>query len=484
MILNSKAAAFVKEFIQKEQLPDVYAATVSRFFGRTAARILAMVHGSDRPQIVGINGAQGTGKSTVSACIAGLLAQQGLRVLVLSIDDLYLTRAQRERLAEKVHPLLKTRGVPGTHDMALGRQIIAAVRGELNGAEVDVPRFDKASDDRCAQGTPFPAEGVDVLLFEGWCVGAKPQHKEALGATCNALERDYDADVIWRTYVNDALAGVYADVFAELDYLIMLKPPGFEAVYRWRGEQEEKLRRKLASEGLSKSCAMDEMQLTRFISHYERLTRWMFEEMPIRADEVFLINDDHQVMGEIRKNRRFEKIIVYTDLDAALVNDANQWEDAREALEWLAKENACVVLGSFKTVDEMRQISNALIKECGLQKAPIVAENGQVVALPDVDAANGYRLQYMTGAIDTANGLQAALQWCRQQNTSAIWRVIVVSGSPDNGAIQNAVDIAVVIPNPLHEQVPDPLALYGVYPQNHGPKGWNEAILEILEDGI
>ncbi len=177
-------------------------------------------------------------------------------------------------------------------------------RSESGAPKISVPRFNKSTDDRIAEAAPFPEDGVDVMLFEGWCVGAIPQPEEALQYPCNELEREHDANGIWRRYVNDALGGIYADVFSELDYLIMLKPPGFEAVYRWRGEQEEKLRRKSSAEGVRNSRVMDEAALTFFISHYERLTRWMLEEMPTRADEVFLIGDDHQVYSRIQNSPR------------------------------------------------------------------------------------------------------------------------------------------------------------------------------------
>ncbi|PTT43253.1 kinase, partial [Stenotrophomonas sp. HMWF022] len=88
---------------------------------------LAGQRSGDPPLILGLCGAQGSGKSTIAA----RLAKQVERSAILSLDDLYLTRAERQKLARAVHPLFATRGVPGTHDVALGVETIAAVaRGE------------------------------------------------------------------------------------------------------------------------------------------------------------------------------------------------------------------------------------------------------------------------------------------------------------------------------------------------------------------
>lgn len=168
-----------------------------------AAIEAAAAQSPDRPLVVGICGAQGSGKSTLVA----RLAQRLDRVATLSLDDLYLTRAEREALARDVHPLLRTRGVPGTHDIDLGMAVMASLD---RGAAVRLPRFDKAIDDRSPETSwPTAAANTRVMLFEGWCVGALPQESEALAEPANALEREEDRDGTWRRYVNDMLAGPY-----------------------------------------------------------------------------------------------------------------------------------------------------------------------------------------------------------------------------------------------------------------------------------
>jgi D-glycerate 3-kinase len=129
-----------------------------------------------------------------------------------------------------------------------------------------------------------------VLLFEGWCLGAVPQEEEALAQPVNALEAAEDPDLVWRRHVNDALCAGYADLFAELDMLVMLEVPDFAAVRRNRALQEDKLRaRDPRAPGL-----MDAAALERFLDQDERLTLHILGEMPARADIVFAIDRDQR----------------------------------------------------------------------------------------------------------------------------------------------------------------------------------------------
>jgi D-glycerate 3-kinase len=237
----------------------------------------------ERLAVIGLCGAQGSGKSTLAAGLAGLFERVGIATATLSIDDLYRTKAERERLAREVHPLLRTRGVPGTHDVALGLSVLDDLAA---GRPTRLPRFDKATDDRApaAQWESAPA-GTRLLILEGWCVGARPQADDALADPINALERDEDAGGIWRRYVNTALAGAYQALFARLDRLILLAAPGFDIVLRWRIEQEHQLHH-------ARGNGMSDAEVAGFIRHYERLTRHILAEMPGRADLVIPLAED------------------------------------------------------------------------------------------------------------------------------------------------------------------------------------------------
>lgn len=244
-----------------------------------------------RPVVIGICGAQGSGKSTLAAAAAQASRRQGLNAAVLSLDDLYLTRAERQALGRTTHPLLVTRGVPGTHDVALGMETLDCL---ASGMPTALPRFDKAVDDRMPERDwPIVDAGCDVLLFEGWCVGAFPQPANDLERPVNALEAEEDVGGYWRRAVNDTLGDSYQRLFARLDRLILLAAPGFDVVHGWRLEQERSLAGMSGSDARS---LMDETEIARFIAHYERLTRWILTEMPKRADLLVRLGAQRQVV--------------------------------------------------------------------------------------------------------------------------------------------------------------------------------------------
>ena len=267
-------------------MPRPDPALLDTLLSRISAALSAQ---SARPLVVGICGAQGSGKSTLVAALAEQLAGEGIAAAALSLDDLYLTRAERAELASTVHPLLATRGVPGTHDIALGLSVLAALaRGEA----APLPRFDKALDDRAPPVTwPSAPAGTQVLLLEGWCLGARPQEDAALILPLNALEQAEDPDGIWRGYANAALSGPYQALFARIDLLILLAAPSWEIVAKWREQQEAALRATSTGSGV-----MTPAQVTRFIQHYERLTRHILLEMPLRADLVVQLGEGREVL--------------------------------------------------------------------------------------------------------------------------------------------------------------------------------------------
>jgi D-glycerate 3-kinase len=237
-----------------------------------------------RPLVLGICGTQASGKSTLARAVVAALIERGIAAAALSLDDLYRTRAEREGLARDVHPLLLTRGVPGTHDVALGHAVITALE---RGEPAALPRFAKPRDDRApAADWPHAPADCQVLVFEGWCVGAWPQDEAALAEPVNALEHNEDADGRWRRFANAALCGEYAALFARLDRLLLLAAPGFEAVFDWRREQE------LRDNG----GGMDDAALRRFIAHYERLTRHMLATMPAYADRTLRLDNARRVV--------------------------------------------------------------------------------------------------------------------------------------------------------------------------------------------
>ena len=241
---------------------------------------------------VGISGAQGSGKSTLTAALAAQLAQDGVAAATLSLDDLYLGRDERRALAAAVHPLFVTRGPPGTHDVALGLVVLDAL---ARGEPAPLPRFDKAADAPLPRAVwPSAPPGCQVLLLEGWCLGARPESEAALTAPVNPLEAAEDGQGHWRRHANAALAGDYQQLWARIDHLILLAAPGWKVVQGWREQQEAELR---AKAGADAPGVMDQAEVARFVQHYERLTRHMLAELPGRADVVVWLGAGREVLG-------------------------------------------------------------------------------------------------------------------------------------------------------------------------------------------
>lgn len=238
--------------------------------------------------VLAISGLQGSGKSTLAAQVVAQAQARGLNAATLSIDDVYLTRAQRQRLARQIHPLLLTRGPPGTHDLPLAHAVLDAVAARR---PLSIPRFDKLADERLpdAQWARLP-QPLDLLVFEGWFLGTPAQDDAALQLPLNALEREADGDGRWRHWCNQALARDYPALWQRCDRLWFLQPPDFSVVPRWRWQQEQALQ--AAQPGRS---GMTRPQLERFVQYYERVSRQALATLPAVADRVITLDAQRHI---------------------------------------------------------------------------------------------------------------------------------------------------------------------------------------------
>lgn len=249
-----------------------------------AERIAALPRGAE-PPLVGLNGAQGSGKSTLAKLVVEALERDhGLRTAPLSLDDFYHSKAERERLATEVHPLCKTRGVPGTHAIARLEMTLA---GLALGDDTTLPRFDKLADDRAPHDDwPVWSGKPDVVLLEGWCVGLQSADVPAWSGPLNALEAECDPDGAWFAWSLGELASDYDPLWRTLALLVSIEVPGWDTVIDSRLRQEQEL------VALSGRTGMDREQVIRFTQHYERYTRALWAAMPRRADMLLRRNEN------------------------------------------------------------------------------------------------------------------------------------------------------------------------------------------------
>ena len=255
-----------------------------------------------RPYFVGLAGGQGTGKTTISSLIRIILIKYfKLKVFRISIDDFYKTRKERINLSKRIHPMLLTRGVPGTHDINMMLDFFRKAKSKKF-KRFKLPTFNKAIDDRSNKKKWYDLKNKpDVIIFEGWCVGAKSEKTNTLKKTINSIERVKDHKQIWRKYVNQQLKSKYKNLYSQLNCLIYLKAKNFSLLQKWRLKQERKLL--IKSKKNSKSKIMNKKDVLNFMQTYQRITQNMFKNMPKYASIILNLNSNHQIKTSVYKNK-------------------------------------------------------------------------------------------------------------------------------------------------------------------------------------
>ena len=255
-----------------------------------------------KPYIVGLSGGQGTGKTTISSIITIILKKYfKLNVFKISIDDFYKTRKERFFLSKKTHPLLMIRGVPGTHDVKIMFDFFKKARSK-NFQTLKVPKFNKAFDERYKKKFWHSInERPDVIIFEGWCVGAKAEKNNTLKKTINSLEKMDDKKLIWRKFVNQQLKSKYRKLYSQLDCLFYLKAKNFNLLKKWRLKQEKKLW--LKNKKSSNNKIMSKEDVIKFMQTYQRVTENMLKNAPKYSSIILNLNSNHQIKSIIYKTK-------------------------------------------------------------------------------------------------------------------------------------------------------------------------------------
>ena len=241
---------------------------------------------------LGFSGGQGSGKTTVTGILKIILKKFFKRkVHVSSIDDFYKTLEDRNKMSNEIHPLLKTRGVPGTHDINLVKNFFNIIK-KKKFTKIKLPKFEKAKDNRLKKKYWFNIkQKPEIVILEGWCVGATSQSNFLIKRPINILEKYEDKSLKWRKYVNEKLKKEYKKLFAMIDHFIFMKIPNFKMVFKWRLLQENKLRKK---SHLNKKI-MSYNEIKRFIMFYERITLQMLKDLSKSASVILLLKKNHEI---------------------------------------------------------------------------------------------------------------------------------------------------------------------------------------------
>ena len=242
--------------------------------------------------LLGLSASQGSGKTTVAAILSIILRKFFKRnICVISIEDFYKTLNDRSIMAEQKHPLFKTRGVPGTHDINLIRNFFTALK-KKNFKSIKLPKFNKSIDDRLKKSYWYNINNKpEIVILEGWCVGAKPEVNSSLKKPINFLEKYEDKDLIWRKFVNEELKKEYKKVFSMIDHYIYMKVPNFKMVFKWRLLQENKLKKK----SYYKKKIMSYNEIKRFVMFYQRITLQMMRDLSKSASIVMFLKTNHEI---------------------------------------------------------------------------------------------------------------------------------------------------------------------------------------------
>ena len=252
----------------------------------------------NKPYIVGLSGGQGTGKTTISSIISKILIIYfKFNVFKISIDDFYKTRKERFLLSKNTHPLLMVRGVPGTHDINIMLDFFKKVKRKKF-KSIKLPRFNKAMDDRYDKKLWYSVKRrPDIIIFEGWCVGAKGEQNKTLKRPINSLEKLKDQKLIWRRFVNKQLKSKYKQLYDQLNCLLFIKSKNFSLLRQWRIKQEKKLR--LKSKRSKNLKIMSDKEIINFMKTYQRVTQNMFKKVPKYASVILNLNTNHQIKSVV-----------------------------------------------------------------------------------------------------------------------------------------------------------------------------------------
>lgn len=291
----------INRFIALHGLSQAYRPVFSGLVIPLAAWLLRRQRDHEQPLLVGVSGCQGSGRRLFALALQLILRDAfKARSCVLSLSDFSRGLKDRQQIARSIHPLLIYRDLPGTHDLALLQSTLDGLCSQ-DCSPIKLPVFDRTRDALLpeSQWTRF-ASGPELILFEGWCLGARAQQDTELQSPLNEMEKNEDDNATWRKFVNQQLLVEYAPVFSRLETQIFLKAPDWQSAYDWH------VREILTTEAKASQTASSETQKSVRLSvcPYQRLTEAMLRDMPQHTAIILELNAAKQFAGLALNNGR------------------------------------------------------------------------------------------------------------------------------------------------------------------------------------
>ncbi|CAX40425.1 kinase of unknown function, putative [Candida dubliniensis CD36] len=262
----------------------------------------------NEPLIINISGPQGSGKSYLTNQLYNYLKSKyhqhhhpyQLNTIQFSMDDFYLCKSDQDKLNNTTkNPLLKGRGLPGTHELTLLSDTFNKLINnykkckQSNGGweVIKIPSYNKGAfngiGDRSIDNYTLIETPIDIIIFEGWFNGfysldptilqlkyltSSPSPITPKGISLQSFKL-YDLQEI-----NNNLKNYESMIWPFFKISIIFHTNEIINVYPWRLQQEHELIKSAKEKGLTIGMNNDD-EIIKFINRYMPIYLLYYEDL-------------------------------------------------------------------------------------------------------------------------------------------------------------------------------------------------------------